>query len=127
MSRSLLLILSLFSASCLAAPRMNHHGEYISKCHKPLFFNEVPSNETEVPSLQNFSVTASDNTDIATIKFSVNNQPINVDLERLRSNRILVKGHLAENMTRPGTVLLKVFAESNDGCTTLHAWRVFIK
>jgi hypothetical protein len=62
-----------------------------------------------------------------TIKFSVNNQPTVVKLERLRSNRVLVKGHLPTAITEPGTVLLKVWAESNDGCNALHAWRVYIK
>jgi hypothetical protein len=122
-----ILLLALFSSSCFAAPRMNHHGEYISKCHNPLFFNEVPAKEAQVTELQDFNITASDNTDIETIKFSVNNKPIAVSLDRLRSNRILIKGHLDPSMTEPGMVLLKVGSESNDGCNGLHAWRVYIK
>jgi hypothetical protein len=127
MSRQMLLFLCVFSSSCFAAPRMNHHGEYISKCHNPLFFNENPAKEATAAEFQDFNVTASDNTDIATIKFTVNNQPVDVALDRLRSNRILIKGRLGENMTQPGTILLKVAAESNDGCNALHAWRVYIK
>lgn len=127
MSRKNLLLLYLFSSSCFAAPRMSHHGEFITKCHNPLFFNEVPAKEAAVTSLQDFSVTASDNTDIKTIKFSVNNRPFTPALERLRSNRILITGHLDESISTAGTVLLKVWSESNDGCNGLHAWRVYIK
>lgn len=127
MFRNALLFLSLLSSTCFAAPRMSHHGEYITKCHNPLFFNEVPAKEARVAALQDFSVTASDNTDIKTIKFSINNQPFNATLERLRSNRILIKGHLEPKFATAGTVLLKVWSESNDGCTGLHAWRVYIK
>ncbi|SJM93045.1 conserved exported hypothetical protein [Crenothrix polyspora] len=127
MSRQILLFLCVFSSSCFAAPRMNHHGEYISKCHNPLFFSEIPAKEAQVTELQDFTVTASDNTDIATIKFSINNEPTVVSLDRLRSNRILIKGHLGESITKPGMILLKVAAESNDGCNGLHAWRVYIK
>lgn len=127
MSHKILLLLCLFSSSCFAAPRMSHHGEFITKCHKPLFFNEMPAKESVVTSLQDFSVTASDNTDIKTVKFSVNNQPFAATLERLRSGRILIKGHLNESITTLGTILLKVGSESNDGCNGLFAWRVYIK
>jgi hypothetical protein len=127
MPRKSLLLLCLFSSSCFAAPRMSHHGEFITKCHNPLFFKEVPAKEATVIALQDFSVTASDNTDIKTIKFSVNNQPFTPTLERLRSNRILITGHLGESITTPSTVLLKVWSESNDGCNGLYAWRVYVK
>jgi hypothetical protein len=127
MPRKILLFLCVFSSSCFAAPRMSHHGEFITKCHNPLFFNESPAKEAIVASLQDFSVTASDNTDIKTIKSSVNNQPFTPTLERLRSKRILITGRLNESITAPGTVLLKVWSESNDGCNGLHAWRVYIK
>jgi hypothetical protein len=127
MSRQMLLLLCAFSSNCFAAPRMTCHGEYIIKCHHSLYFNEIPAKESEATALQDFSVTASDNTDIATIKFSVNNKPVIVTLDRLRSNRILIKGRLGESITKLGTVLLKVTSESSDGCNTLHAWRVYIK
>lgn len=127
MPRKILLLLCLLSSNVFAAPRMSHHGEFITKCHNPLFFNEIPAKEATVTSLQDFSVTASDNTDIETIKFSVNNQLFIPTLERLRSNRILITGHLGEVISTSGTVLLKIWSESNDGCNGLHAWRVYIK
>jgi hypothetical protein len=126
MRKLLLIMLLAFSTSMLAAPRIGHHGDRVMKCHKPIFFGEIPANDAKVKDFQKFSFNASANTDIATLKVWVNNQAIDVDTKKQISSRYLVTGQTAELITS-GKAWLKVSSESNDGCNGLRVWNIFIQ
>ncbi|MGZ8186582.1 MAG: hypothetical protein ACXWTL_09070 [Methylobacter sp.] len=126
MRNLLFMMLLACSTSLLAAPRIGHHGDMVMKCHKPMFFGEIPANEAKVKDFQKFSFNASANTDIATLKVWVNNQAINVDTKQQASSRYLVTGQIDEPI-HEGKAWLKVTSESNDGCNALKVWNVFIQ
>jgi hypothetical protein len=123
---NLFLILTLGSFAVMAAPRIGHHGDMIMKCHKPMFFNEVPSNNAKVSDFQKFSFNASENTDIATLKVWVNNQAIKVNSQKLPSGRYLISGQTAQPLL-DDKVWVKVGSESDDGCKGLQTWNVYIE
>jgi hypothetical protein len=126
MRNLLFMMLLACSTSLLAAPRIGHHGDMVMKCHKPMFFGEIPANEAKVKDFQKFSFNASANTDIATLKVWVNNQAINVDTKQQASSRYLVTGQTDEPI-HAGKAWLKVTSESDDGCNALKVWNVFIQ
>jgi len=125
--RTLFFIMMLACASdLLAAPRIGHHGDMVMKCHKPMFFGEIPANNSKVKNFQKFSFNASANTDIATLKVWVNNEAIKVDTKQQASGRYLITGQTAESINE-GKAWLKVTSESNDGCNGLQVWNIFIQ
>jgi len=125
--RTLFFIMMLACASdLLAAPRIGHHGDMVMKCHKPMFFGEIPANNSKVKNFQKFSFNASANTDIATLKVWVNNEAIKVDKKQQASGRYLITGQTAESINE-GKAWLKVTSESNDGCNGLQVWNIFIQ
>jgi hypothetical protein len=126
MKKLLFMLLLVCSASLSAAPRIGHHGDMIMKCHKPMFFGEVPADNSKVTAFQKFSFNASANTDIATLKVWVNNQEIKVDTIKQTSGRYLVSGQTTEPIIE-GKAWLKASSESNDGCNGLKVWNVFIQ
>lgn len=118
--------LLLCSTASIAAPRMSHHGDWVAKCHPPMFFEEKPVKESHVGSFQAFEFYASKNTDIETLKVSVNNQPIDVSIEQRPSDRYRITGTLPEPLTE-GKAWFRVTSESMDGCQGLRTWNVFIE
>jgi hypothetical protein len=124
------LLLSAFLLACstqlVAAPRISHHGERILKCHKPLFFDVVPANNSKVDQFQTFSFNTSANTDIATIKVWVNNQFIKVTNKKLGSGRYLVSGQTDQPIIQD-KAWIRVVSESSDGCNGFQVWNVFVQ
>lgn len=118
-------VLVAFS-SCAFAARVNHHGGPLLHCDPPQFFDETPVKESSAPSFQQFSVTASDNTDPATIKVWVNNEPVAVKVTQQRSGRFLVEGSLPAPVTG-GKAWVRVTGDSVDGCDELYVWTVYVK
>ncbi|MFM8332043.1 MAG: hypothetical protein ACKN9T_10175 [Candidatus Methylumidiphilus sp.] len=108
-----------------AGPRIGHHGGLILDCEPPHFFDQTPGKDAKVASVQDFSLTASDNTDPATIKVWANNEPVIVAITPQRSGSFLIEGHLKEPVGK-GKVWFRVNAESNDGCDENSAWNVYI-
>lgn len=119
-------ILLLFAATTIAAPRMGHHGDWVVKCHPPMFFGETPANDSQVGAFQNFEFSASENTDIQTLKVWVNNQLRNVSIEKQPSGYYRIIGKLPQPLGQ-GKAWIKVTSESMDGCNSLRAWNVYIK
>ena len=117
--------LALFS-SCAMAAGVSHHGGPILHCDPPQFFDETPARDSGVPSFQQFSVIASDNTDAATVKVWVNNEPVAVTVTEQRSGRLLLQGSLATPITS-GRAWIRVIGDSKDGCDELYVWNVFIR
>jgi hypothetical protein len=126
MRKIFFMMLFAVSSTLLAAPRISHHGERILKCHKPLFFDVKPVNDSKVTSFQQFSFNTSANTDIATIKVWVNNQLIKVKSEKQASGRYLVSGQTSQPIVED-KAWIKVTSESSDGCNGLQVWNIFIQ
>ncbi|NOT11388.1 MAG: hypothetical protein HOP23_06080 [Methylococcaceae bacterium] len=126
--KKLLLTVLLLTCSTLltAAPRISHHGERILKCHKPLFFDVVPADNSKVAQFQTFSFSTSANTDIATIKVWVNNQLIKVTSKKLASGRYLVSGQTDQPIIED-KAWIRVVSESSDGCNGFQVWNIFIQ
>jgi len=118
------MLLALTSSPIHAAPRVSHHGGLIIHCEPPHFFDPTPGKEAKVTSIQDFSLTASDNTDQATIKVWANNEPVIVAITQQRSGSFLINGHFKEPVTQ-GKVWFRVNAESNDGCDDNFTWNVY--
>ncbi len=107
-----------------AAPRVGHHGGLILDCKPPQFFDQTPGKDAKAVSIQDFSITASDNTDPDTVKAWANSEPVEVKVTQERSGSFLIKGHLKTPVTT-GKVWFRVNAESNDGCDENSSWNVF--
>ncbi len=123
---SLFFLLALVSSAASAVRGVSHHGGPILHCDPPQFFDESPVKESSAPSFQQFNVTASDNTDPATIQVWVNNQPVEVKVSEQRSGRYLVEGSLAAPITT-GKAWVRVTGDSKDGCDELYVWNVYIQ
>ena len=76
-----LLALALASSSAFAGSRVGHHGGIILDCESPHFFDQTPAKDAKVAGIQDFSLTASDNTDRETIKVWANNEPVDVETD----------------------------------------------
>lgn len=117
--------LALGLSTAYAAPRVSHHGGPILDCAVPQFYDQTPGKDAKVASIQDFTLTASDNTDPATIKVWANNEPVEFKLTQQRSGSYLIEGRLKQAVTT-GKVWFRVNAESNDGCDDNSVWNVFI-
>lgn len=126
MRNALLFLAFALIASTASARGVSHHGGPILHCDPPQFFDESPAKESSAPSFQQFSVTASDNTDPDTVKVWVNNEPVEVKVTGQRSGRYLVEGSLAAPITS-GKAWVRVTGDSKDGCDDLYVWTVHIR
>ena len=106
------------------AAAVSHHGGPILHCEPPQFFDETPGKEAKVAVVEDFSVTASDNTDRATIKVWANNEPVEVSITEQKSGRLLIQGRLKAPVAK-GRVWFRVTADSHDGCDQLGVWNVY--
>ena len=112
------------SSAASAGSRLSHHGGVILDCAPPAFFDQTPTKDAKVAAIQDFSVTASDNTDRDTIKVWANNEPVEVSVTPQRSGQWLIQGRLKAPVTT-GKVWFRVNAESNDGCDDNSVWNVY--
>jgi len=117
------LALACASSAASAGSRLSHHGGLILNCEPPHFFDQTPAKDAKVAAIQDFSVTASDNTDRDTIKVWANNEPVEVQITQERSGQFLIRGRLPTPVNT-GKVWFRVNAESNDGCDENSAWNV---
>lgn len=115
----------LLTASAAQSVPIGHHGGMILHCDPPHFFDETPTRDAKVSSFQDFSITASDNTDGTTVKVWVNNEPVPVSISEERSGRLLIKGSLPTPITR-GKAWIRVTGDSKDGCDQLFVWNVYL-
>ena len=118
------LAIAISAPAANAAPRVGHHGGLILDCKPPQFFDQTPGKDAKAISIQEFSITASDNTDPETVKAWANSEPLEVKVTQERSGSYLIKGHLKAPVTA-GKVWFRVNAESNDGCDENSSWNVF--
>jgi hypothetical protein len=118
------LAMLVFASPVFAGRAVSHHGGPILHCEPPQFFDENPAKDAKVSSIQNFSVTASDNTDRETIQVWANNEPIAVKVTEERSGRLLIQGRLPAPVAK-GKVWFRVTADSHDGCDQLDVWNVY--
>lgn len=123
------LLASLFlplAAGTAQAYGVSHHGGPLLSCEPPSFFDETPPRDARIPSFQDFSITASDNTEAGTVKAWVNNEPVDVIITEERSGRLLIKGSLKTPLTT-GKAWMRVTADSKDGCDQLFVWNVYLQ
>lgn len=113
-----------FVPATVLAFATGHHGGLITHCTAPTFFDESPGKDAKVGSLEHFTVTASDNTDPATVKGWVNNVPVTIKIEKQRSGRLTIEG-IPPTAIDSGRAWIKLTAMSNDGCDQLHTWNVY--
>jgi hypothetical protein len=122
------IVLSFLALACAASAnagsRLSHHGGLILDCKPPQFFDQTPGKDAKIAAIQDFSLTASDNTDQETIKVWANNQPVEVKITQQRDGQFLIQGRLPAPVTL-GKVWFRVNAESNDGCDENSAWNVY--
>lgn len=86
-----------------------------------MFFDESPSKDASVAEFSRFSVMASDNTDPATIKVWVNNQPVTPRVTPQRSGRLAIEGEVPAPI-KSGRVWIKVSGFSHEECDELYNW-----
>ena len=115
---------ALASPAASAGSRLSHHGGIILNCEPPHFFDQTPGKDAKVAAVQDFSLTASDNTDRDTVKVWANNEPVEVSVTPQRSGQFLIQGRLKAPVAS-GKVWFRVNAESNDGCDENSAWNVY--
>lgn len=115
---------ALASSPAFAGRAVSHHGGPILHCEPPHFFDQTPAKDAKVGAIQNFSFTASDNTDRDTIKVWANNQPVEVTITQQHSGAFLIEGRLPQAVSK-GKVWFRANAESNDGCDENTAWNVY--
>jgi hypothetical protein len=96
-----------------------------SGCEEPRFFEPKPSGT--VPSLQEFTVVASDNTVPDTLSVEFNGIPVKPAVTRRRSGDFDAKAILTQPLTTPGPVRIGVKAKSQGGCWGFQPYTVEIK
>jgi hypothetical protein len=104
---------------------VSHHGGLIINCTAPVFFEESPPKDARVGMFEQFSFTASENTDPETLKVWVNAQPVEFTVTPQASGRLTVAGKLAQPIAQ-GKAWIKATGVSHDGCDQLHTWNVYI-
>jgi hypothetical protein len=122
---SLLVSLLSISVSGAEAAGVSHHGGPILHCEPPTFFDETPPRDSKATRFQDFSITASDNTDAGTVKVWVNNEPVAPTITEERSGRLAIQGRLPTPLTQ-GKAWIRVTADSKDGCDQLFVWNVYL-
>ncbi|QSA97922.1 hypothetical protein [Methylococcus sp. EFPC2] len=120
-----LLITLAAMAGTAQAERIGHHGGPLLHCEPPSFFDETPARDSKAASFQDFSLTASDNTEAESVKVWVNNQPVDVSVTPERSGRLLIKGRLSAPITA-GKAWVRATGDSKDGCDELFVWTVYL-
>jgi len=126
MQKLLMTVFFWMAAGAAQAEAVSHHGGPILHCTPPQFFDESPAAESSVASVDEFTLSASDNTDPSTVTVWVNNTKIPAHIEQQRSGRWLIKGKLVAPITS-GRVWFKVTGDSQEGCDELRVWNVYIR
>jgi hypothetical protein len=90
----LTLILILVNGACWAYGSSSSS----SACAKPKFSDFVPAENTEVASGSNFSFTASANTISSSIKVTVKDQPVKIDVTTKKTGNFEVNGTLPASL-----------------------------
>jgi len=89
-------------------------------CAEPKFYDESPVKNSAVQALSEFSITASDNTDVATLDMEINGRKVVPEITTLRSGEQQLRVRLPEALTQAGKVRITLAARSKEGCSAFH-------
>jgi hypothetical protein len=112
------------------APSLHAYGGGSSGsggCPEPKFYDESPAKNTAVQALSEFSITASDNTDVATLNMEINGRKVEPGITTLRSGEQRLHVRLPEALTQAGKVRVTLAAKSKEGCSAFHPVYLEIK
>lgn len=118
------LVLFLLSSAVFA---YGGGGGGSSSCPEPKFYEESPAKNAVLPSLEEISLVASDNTDTSTLELEVNGRRLQPEISPRRSGEWVIKLKLPEPITQPGKVRITLVAKSKEGCSTFHPYYLEIK
>lgn len=94
-------------------------------CDKPTFTDETPAKDSSVSEFSELSFLASSSLKESSLVVKVNGEPIKVDKEKKRTGKIKVRANLAKSITKPGPVLVSIYADDTSGkCPGRFTYRV---
>ena len=114
----------IFSSSILAYGGGGGGG---SSCNEAKFFRSTPPADATVTALTDFSVVASDNTEISTLDVQINGSKIQPVVTPQRSGDFLIEAKPAAPVTATGKVRITLRAKSKEGCETFKPIYIEVK
>lgn len=123
----LALSLAVLAAMPTAALAYGGGGGGAPSCEDPIFFELEPDQDSTVAPFTEFSLTASSDTDPATLEVKVNGQPVEFTTEQKRSGHHAVHARLAQTLA-PGRARIHVYAKAKDpDCSKLFVYYVNVR
>lgn len=98
-----------------------------SSCAAPRFYDESPAQNSVIQSLREFSIVASENTDISTLELKVNAEKVKPEITQKRSGSWLLQVKLPEALHRAGKVRITLAAKSKEGCAAFYPFYLEIR
>ena len=124
------LMLFALTAMTVISPEVPAYGggsSSSSSCSEAKFYSESPAKNAVLPSLNEFSLVASDNTDTSTLELQVNGTTIKPEITPRRSGEWELLVRLPEPITQNGKVRISLVAKSKEGCSTFYPYYLEIK
>ena len=119
----LILALLLNSASVWAYGS----GGGTASCAEAKFYDESPVRNSELKSVSEIALVASDNTEVSSLELNVNGNPVKPETTQRRSGEWDLKVKLSQPITQPGKVRVTVAAKSKEGCSTFFPYFLVVK
>jgi hypothetical protein len=110
---SLALLLGGISSALLAYGGGGGGGD---SCPEPQFFRATPANDAVVTALTEFSISASENTDLASLDLRVNGDKVQPTITPQRSGDTRIEFRPASPIATAGRVRITLRARSREGC-----------
>ena len=120
----LILALLLNSASVWA---YGSGGGGTASCVEAKFYDESPVRNSELTSVSEIALVASDNTEVSSLEFNVNGNLVRPETTQRRSGEWDLKVKLSPPITQPGKVRVTVAAKSKEGCSTFFPYFLVVK
>jgi len=102
-------------------------GGGAASCAEAKFYDESPARNSELPSVSEISLVASDNTEVSSLELNVNGNPVKPEIAQRRSGEWDLKVKLPQPITQPGKVRVTATAKSKEGCSTFFPYFLIIK
>ena len=98
-----------------------------ASCAEAKFYDESPVRNSELKSVSEIALVASDNTEISSLELNVNGNPVKPETTLRRSGEWDLKVKLSQPITQPGKVRVTVAAKSKEGCSTFFPYFLVVK
>ncbi len=102
-------------------------GGSAASCAEAKFYDESPARNSVLVSVSEIGIVASDNTEISTLEFNVNGNPMKPEVSQRRSGEWDLKVKLAEPITQAGKVRITLAAKSKEGCSAFFPYFLVIR